>query len=88
VKENEESLKEAAALQAEHENLLNEVKTIAKQKESLTAALEESKGFIEENDRLQAVIDKLTNDLAASKAQIEAIQEVVTPDIVTPQPAE
>jgi uncharacterized protein YlxW (UPF0749 family) len=88
ITENGERLKEAAALKTEHENLLGEVKTLVKQRDTLESAIDDSKSFIEENDLLQSVIEKLKNELAASKAQIEAIQQVVTPDMVIEQPAQ
>ncbi|MBW2632225.1 MAG: hypothetical protein JRC90_10820 [Deltaproteobacteria bacterium] len=88
ITENGKRLNKAAALQAEHENLLSEVKTLVMQRDTLEAAIDDSKGFIEENDRLRGIIEKLTNALDASKAQIEAIQQVVTPEMVSEQPAQ
>jgi hypothetical protein len=88
ITENGERLKDAANLQAEHENLLSEVKSLVSQKEALESAVDACKGFVDENDRLKGVIDKLTADLAASKAQIEAVQQLVKPETVIEQPAQ
>jgi hypothetical protein len=59
---------------------LNEVDALVIQRDALQLAVDDSKNIYEENDRLKSVIQKLTDELDASKAQIEAVKQLVKPE--------
>ncbi|MBN2179234.1 MAG: hypothetical protein JW743_07365 [Deltaproteobacteria bacterium] len=80
ITENEERLKNAAALQVEHDNLLNEVAALVIERDALQLAVDDSQNIYEENERLKGVIQKLADELDASKAQIEAVKQLVKPE--------